>query len=95
MKESGVSILPRKPPKPEIVFSTPPPMQCLSLPPPILSRLSLSLTLKVRKIMFVSLSGLRPEKDCADDDPATTENYRHNLSSERAPHINKHVIVYK
>jgi hypothetical protein len=27
--------------------------------------------------------------------PATTENYRHDLSSERSPHINKPETVYK
>jgi hypothetical protein len=41
----------------------------------------------------MSPAGLRPKKDCAAEE--TTDNYRPDFSSERAPHINKPVSVKK
>jgi hypothetical protein len=40
-------------------------------------------------------AGFRPKKDCPGRDPATTENYRPDLSSEGAPHNNKPATVFK
>jgi hypothetical protein len=44
--------------------------------------------------MLRSLVGLRPEKDCAGEAQQQMKN-RPNLSSERAPHINKPVNCLK
>jgi hypothetical protein len=38
-------------------------------------------------------TGLRPKKDCAGS-PSTNENYRPNLLSERAPHINEPIKLH-
>jgi hypothetical protein len=46
---------------------------------------------KFRQNRVMSPAGHRPKKDYSG--PATTENYRPNLSSGREPHINKPVNV--
>jgi hypothetical protein len=43
--------------------------------------------------MLMSPVGLRPEKDCAGDAQQQLKTTDPELSSERAPHINKPVAV--